>query len=247
VELPVASAWGFGLVLLRTLGLFLTAPLLSARVVPMRLRLAAALGTAVAVWTGAGAPAVGAPGGMWPLLAGVASETALGALAGFAARAVLDAALAAGQLMSLSAGLGFGSLLDPNSGAESNAIAELLSATAQGAAIAAGLHREAIAWLARSTLAFPPGSGTGLRELATRAIFDATGAAAVAVRIAFPVLAAVMVGHLILGVLSRQASQLGLGNVGFTISVLAGGGAFYLVAPSAAEIVARTAVAVFLS
>lgn len=247
MDLPVASAWGFGLVLLRTLGLFLTAPILSGRVVPMRIRVAAALATAVAVWTGAGAPAVTAPAGMWPLLAGVGLETAMGAVAGFGARAVLEAATAAGQLMSLSAGMGFGSLLDPNSGAESNAIAELLSVTAQGAALAAGLHREAIAWLARSTLAFPPGSGAGLRELATRAIWESTGAAALAVRIAFPVLAAVMVGYLILGVLSRQASQLGLGNIGFTISVLAGGGAFYLVAPGAAEIVARTAVAVFLS
>ncbi len=247
MDLPLASAWGFGLVLTRTLGLFLTAPILSARVVPMRIRVAAALGTAVAVWSAAGAPAVSAPEGVWPLMAGVAGETALGALAGFSARAILDAGLAAGQLMSLSAGLGFGSLLDPNSGAESNSVSELLSVTAQGAALAAGLHREAIAWLARSTLLIPPGSGGGLRELATRAIWDATGAAALAVRIAFPVLAAVMVGHLILGVLSREASQLGLGNVGFTISVMAGGGAFYLVAPGAAEIVARTAVAVFLS
>jgi len=246
VDLPLASAWGFGLVLFRTLGLFLAAPILSARVVPMRIRLAAALGTAVAVWSGAGAPAVAAPAGLWPLVAGVAGESALGVLAGFAARAVLDAGLAAGQLMSLSAGLGFGSLLDPNSGAESNSVSELLSVTAQGAALAAGLHREAIAWLARSAQLFPPGSGSGLREWATRAIWDATGAAALAVRIAFPVLAAVMVGHLVLGVLSREASQLGLGNIGFTISVMAGGGAFYLVAPGAAEIVARTAVAVFL-
>lgn len=247
MELPVASAWGFGLVLMRTLGLFLAAPILSARVVPTRVRMAAALATAVAVWSAAGSPGAPAPAGMWPLVAGAASETALGALAGFAARAVLDAAQAAGQLMSLSAGLGFGSLLDPHSGAESNSISELLSVTAQGAVLAAGLHREAIAWLARSTLRFPPGSGTGLRELATRAILDATGAAALAVRIAFPVLAAVMVGHLILGVLSREAQQLGLGNVGFTISVLAGGGAFYLVAPGAAEIVARAAIAVFAS
>jgi len=247
VDLPLASAWGFGLVLTRTLGLFLTAPILSARMVPVRIRLAAALGTAVAVWSGADAPALASPAGLWPLASAVAGETALGALAGFAARAVLDAGLAAGQLMSLSAGLGFGSLLDPNSGAESNSVSELLSVTAQGAALAAGLHREAIAWLARSTLLFPPGGSGGLRELATRAIWDATGAAALAVRIAFPVLAAVMVGHLVLGVLSRQASQLGLGNVGFTISVLAGGGAFYLVAPGAAEIVARAAAAVFLS
>jgi flagellar biosynthesis protein FliR len=47
----------------------------------------------------------------------------------------------------------------------------------------------------------------------------------------------------VLGVLSRSAHQLGLGNVGFTISILAGGSAFYLVAPAGAEIAARAAIA----
>ncbi len=243
MDLPLASAWGFGLVLLRTLGLLLTAPILSARVVPVRIRVAVGLAVAVAVWTGAGGPQAEAPATLWRLAAGAASETAMGALAGFAARVALDAALAAGHLASISAGLGMGALLDPNSGAESNGAAELLSATAQGAALAAGIHREAIGWLARSAAAFPPGAAGGLRQLAMRAVWEATGAAALAVRLAFPVLAAAMVGHLVLGLMSRSASQLGLGNVGFTISILAGGGAFYLVAPGAAEIAARAAIA----
>lgn len=247
MDLPLASAWGFALVLLRTLGLLLTAPILSARAVPVRSRVAIGVAVAVAVWIGAGGPQAEAPGTLWRLGTGAASETAVGVLAGFAARAVLDAALAAGQLASISAGLGLGAFLEPNSGAESTATAELLSVTAQGAALAAGIHREAIGWLARSALAFPPGAPGGLRELAMRAVWEATGASALAVRIAFPVLAAVMVGHLVLGLMSRTASQLGLGNVGFTISILAGGGAFYLVAPGAAEIAARAAIAVLAS
>jgi flagellar biosynthetic protein FliR len=247
VEIPLPSAYGFGLILVRTLGLLLTVPLLSARTIPARIRVGLALVLAVAVWTGAGGPRAAPPESLWRLVAAAATETAYGALCGFAARAVLDAALAAGQVMSLSAGLGFGSLIDPHSGAESNAVAELLSVTAQGAALAAGLHREAVAWLARSALAFPPGSSQDLRQAAARAIWEASGSMALAVRVAFPVLGAVMVGHLVLGVLSRSASQLGLGNVGFTISILAGGGALYLVAPGAAELVARAAIAIFTS
>lgn len=244
MELPLATAWGFGLVLLRTLGLFMTAPLLASRTLPSRVRMGLGLAVALAVFTGAGAPAVAPPATLWRLASAGAVETALGLLAGFSARAVLDAALAAGQLMSVSAGLGFGSMVDPHSGAESNATAELLSVTAQGAALAAGAHREAIGWLARSLAAHPPGGAAALRTLAARAILEATGTAALAVRLAFPVLAAVMVGHLVLGMLSRTAPQLGLGNVGFTISLLAGGGAFYLVAPGAADIAARAAIAV---
>jgi flagellar biosynthetic protein FliR len=245
VEIPLAAAWGFGLVLFRTLGLFLTAPILAARTVPARVRLGIGLAVSLAVWSGAGAPAPEVPSTLWPLAAAAASESALGALAGLAARAILEAALAAGHLVSLSAGIGFGALLDPLSGAESNAAAELLSVGAQAAALALGLHREAIGWLARSCALFPPGAGQGLRELALQAVWHVAGAAALAVRVAFPALAAVMVGHLVLGVLGRVAPQLGLATLGFTISVLAGGGALYLVAPGAAEVVARAALAAF--
>jgi len=243
VEIPLGAAWGFGLVLFRTLGLFLTAPILAARVVSPRLRLAVGFAVAVAVWSGAGALSAPVPASPWAMAAGVASETALGALAGFAARMALEAALAAGQLMSLSAGIGFGALIDPSSGSESNAASQLLFVTAQGAAIGLGVHREAIAWLARSAAAFPPGGPSGLRELATRALWEGTGAAALAVRLAFPVLAAVMVGHLVLGVLGRTAPQLGLASVGYSLGILAGGGAFYLIAPQAAELAARAALA----
>jgi flagellar biosynthetic protein FliR len=228
---------------MRTLGLFMTAPILAARTVPARVRLGLGLAVSFAVWSGAGAPAVPVPEGLWPLATGAVAETALGALTGFAARMVLDAALAAGQLMSLSSGIGFGALVDPASGAESNAVSQLLFVTAQASAIGLGLHREAIAWLARSAQAFPPGGPLALKELAMRAIWQGAGATALSVRIAYPVLAAVMVGHLVLGVLGRTAPQLGLGNVGFALGILAGGGAFYLVAPAAAEIAARAAIA----
>lgn len=247
MDLSLDSAWGFGLVLMRTLGLFLTAPIIAARVVPSRIRLALGVAVAAAVWSGAGAPRLAPPGTLFGLAAAVGAETALGAVAGFTARLVLDAALAAGNLMSLSAGMGFGALMDPMSGSESNAVAELLAATAQGAAVALGLHREAVVWLVRSAAAFPPGGPLGLRDLAVRVISEGAGAAALSVRLAFPVLAAVMVGHLVLGVLGRTAPQLGLGTFGFALGILAGGGAFYLVAPAAAELAARAAIAAFAS
>jgi flagellar biosynthetic protein FliR len=43
--------------------------------------------------------------------------------------------------------------------------------------------------------------------------------------------------------IGRTAQQLNLGTVGFSIAILAGGGALYLVAPGAAEMAARAAVA----
>jgi len=245
VDAPLASAYAFGLVLLRTAGLCMTAPILAARVVPARIRLALSLAIAFAVYTGAGAPAVPPPDGLLGLAGASAAETATGILAGLAARFVLDAALAAGQLAGLSAGLGFSALVDPVTGAESTAVSQTLFITAQGTAVALGAHTEAVAWLARSVMRWPPGAAAGVGELASRLVGQAAVSAALAVRLAFPVMAAVMLGHVLMGLIGRLAPQLNLGNIGFSIAILAGGLALYLVAPAAAELAARAAVAAF--
>jgi flagellar biosynthetic protein FliR len=245
VSYSLAAAWGFGLVLLRTFGLFLGAPILGARTVPVRVRAGIAFTIAAAVWAAAGSPEVTPPQTLWPMATAVTSETALGLLAGLGARAFLQAAISAGQLASQAVGIGFGAMVDPTSGAESNGVSELVHLTAQAGAVALGIHREAIAWLARSTAAFPPGRDHSLAELATRVIWESTGAAALAVRLAFPILAAVSLGHFAMAVTGRMAPQLNLNNIGFSVSMLAGGGAFYLLAPSIADAVARMATAAF--
>jgi flagellar biosynthesis protein FliR len=53
----------------------------------------------------------------------------------------------------------------------------------------------------------------------------------------------VVAAYAITGILSRSAPQLSLANVGFSIAILAGGGALYLVVPQAAELVARSTLA----
>jgi flagellar biosynthetic protein FliR len=245
VDAPLASAYGFSLVLLRTAGLFVAGPLLASRVIPARIRLGLSLAVAFAVWQGAGAPAIAPPDHLGPLAFAAAAETALGLLAGLCARWVLEAALGAGHLAGLSTGVGFGAVVDPTTGADSNAVSELLFVGAQAAAIAAGLHREAIAWLARGVAAWPPGGPLPLSELATRATGQAVLAVALSVRMAFPVLAAVMLGYAVMGLLGRLAPQLSLPNIGFSLTILGGGLALYLAAPVAAELAAGAAVATF--
>lgn len=245
MEAALPTLWGFGLLLLRTTGLCLTAPMLGARIVPARVKLGIALVLTMAVWQGAGAPAVPVPATLLGLAGPAVVETLIGALGGLSARWLLDAALAAGHLAGLSAGLGFSALVDPTSGAESTGLSQYLYAGAQAAAISLGIHREAVGWLARAAVAWPPGHAPALGTLASGVIGHAVLATALAVRMAFPIMAAVLLGHAAMGVLNRMAPQLGLSNVGFSVALLAGGLALYLSAPAVAELVARAAVAAF--
>jgi len=245
MDASLATAWGFGLLLFRTAGLCLTAPLLGARVVPARVRMALALTLTFAVFAGAGARPVPVPGSLLGLAGPALVETVLGLLGGLAARWTLDAALAAGHLAGLSAGLGFAALIDPTSGAESNGLSQYLFAGAQAVALSLGIHREAVGWLARAAVAWPPGGAVELGPLLARAAGHAVLSVALSVRLAFPVLAAVLLGHACMGVMSRMAPQLNLSNIGFSIAILAGGLGLYLAAPGIAEVAARAAVAAF--
>lgn len=245
MEASLPTLWGFGLLLFRTTGLIMTAPMLGARIVPGRIKLAMALVLSMAVYQGAGAPAVPVPATL-PGLAGPAMmETLVGIMGGLSARWLLDAALAAGHLAGLSAGLGFSALVDPATGAESTGLSQLLYAGAQAAALSLGIHREAVGWLARAAVTWPPGHPPELGALAAGVVGHAVLAIALAVRMAFPIMAAVLLGHATMGVLNRMSPQLGLANVGFSVALLAGGLALYLSAPAVAELVARAAVSAF--
>lgn len=241
------SAWlmpfaiGFFLVLVRCTSLIMVAPVFSARTIPALVRMGFSVPIAVAVYTGAGMPAFGGWERLPDLFSAVVMEVVMGIGAGLCARFAIEAAVAAGSAIAVAMGVSFGSLLDPLHGADSSATGDLLSFLTMAVALAAGLHREAIAWLCRSLREAPPGSDISMATLATRVIADGTESFALAVRLAFPVLAAVTLGHLGLGVLGRAAPQLNLSNIGFTVALVAGGVAFYLVAPGAAVLAAQAA------
>lgn len=246
IPLPPASlAYGFILVLMRCAGLCMTAPVLGARVVPARVRLGVAFALSFAVFMGAGAPPAKVPTHFLGLMGAAMTETLTGLLAGLFSQWCLDAAMAAGQSAGLAMGLGYGAMLDPINGAESTAVSQLLSLTALGIAVSLGIHRDAVLWLAESVRHMPPGSSVDFLAFAQSTVAHAVGAFALAVRLAFPVVVAATVGHLLMGVVGRAAPQLNVSTIGFSVTLLAGGGALYLVAPIIARVAAQQAVASF--
>lgn len=234
-------AIGFFLVLVRCTSLMMVAPIFSAKTIPALVRMGFSVPVAVAVYVGAGTPVFAGWERLPQLIPAVVMEVVMGVGAGLCARFAMEAAVAAGSAIATAMGVSFGSVIDPLHGAESSAIGDLLSFLAMAVALAAGLHREAVVWLCRSIKESPPGSEISVATIATRVIADGSETFALSVRLAFPVLAAVTVGHLGLGILNRAAPQLNLSNIGFTIALIAGGGAFYLVAPGAAVMAAEAA------
>jgi len=225
------------MVLFRASALCAVAPLFGMKAVPARLRMALSLVLAYSAFAGAGFPLF--TGGSSALVTAAIVETIIGLSAGLAARFAIDAASAAGHLIASSIGLSFGASLDPIHGTESTSIAEFLSMVGLAAMLMSGVHRDLVAWLCRSVISMPPGAPVAVAPLASMVVTQALGAVVLAVRMAFPVMAAVTFGHVALGVVGRTAPQLNISSLGFSVTILAGGGALYMTAPMIAEMAAR--------
>ena len=111
---------------LRTLALFSAAPVLSMRIVPVRLKVGLAL--LVAVSAQASLPPMpslplDSPGALMM----VAQQVVIGVTLGFSARVVFAAVEFAGELIGLQMGLNFAGFFDPATGSQGTATARFFS------------------------------------------------------------------------------------------------------------------------
>lgn len=236
---------GFMLVLTRTASLIGVAPVLGSRSVPMRIRAALAGVLAIVTWLAAGAPRVAVPSEFTGLAALVASEVALGLTAGLSSRVLIDAAQAGGQAAANAMGFGFGMMINPHSNSESSTMGELFMALTLGAALVFRLPEECIAWLVRSVRDVPPGGTVEIASLASALTRQLIFGLTLAVRVAFPLFGAALLGYASLAALGRTAPQLSLQSIGFAVSIGCGVIAVFFVAPDAARMCADAATRVF--
>ena len=237
---------GFILCLFRCAGLFMTAPIFGTRAVPVRFRLSLSVLVALVAFMAAGSPAYANWERMSLLLPAVLSESLVGISTGLAARFSIDAVSGAAHAAGLTMGIGFSSVIDPLNGADSNGLSQILMFVTLLVALAAGIHRDAVAWVCRSVIEVPPGSILTVPELTATVIAEAARSVALAVRLSFPLTAAVFFSYVGIGLIGRTAPQINVANVGFAVALLAGGGAIYFVSPYIAEMAARSARAVLI-
>ncbi len=243
--IPLNLILGFFLVLIRISSLLSTAPILSSRLIPMRIKAALAFVISFLGFSAAGMPVVLVPSDFGSFSGLVLSEMAVGIAAGMSSRLLLDAAQFGGQTASAAMGLGFGQMINPNSGAESTTVGELYGTLALGVAISLGVHTEAIAWVVRGLQEVPPGGVVDVMTLSSAMVRQIIFAVALAIRVAYPLFAASLFGYAVLGLLGKASPQLSLSNLGFGVSIICGGGAMYLAAPEAARVCAQAALTVF--
>lgn len=208
------------LVFFRLVGLVMTAPLLSAVVIPRRVRAAMVMVLAVMIFP----MVVAVPGvldaSLSTVVVGGVTELMIGAAVGLSLTLLLMGAQVAGELISQQAGMSLGEVINPFLGANVSVLTQVYAMVVTLFFLLADGHRAMMAALLDTfavipVLSYQPGDSIVLLLLEA-----VTSAFILGVRLAAPVVIALFLTETALALLSRTMPQLNILSVGFSLRVM---------------------------
>lgn len=210
-------AAAFALFATRLGGLMLIAPIYSARTVPVAVRTAI-----IVLITATLAPAL--VGQMAPAVtpATLGTELLIGFSIGFGAAVLVGAAEVAGDLLALQSGLSGAGTLDPLTGIQSQALGDFLKMVVITILLVTGGHILMLEAIADSVRALPPGQPVAAADGMLAMAGLGSSLFTLGIQIAAPVMAAVFVGNLAMGVLARTAPQLQVFMLAYPLQIVIG-------------------------
>lgn len=230
----IRFAEGFLWPLLRIGGVFMAAPVIGSPATPMRVRLfMAALFAFVLLPIMPPPPDLVLLSADWFLA--VAHELIIGVMLGFTLQLVFDALLYAGELCALSIGLGFAQLTDPIRGGSTQVVSQLFLIMATTLFVTTNAHLALIELLHASFTTLPVGGMHFEGQQAMDLVTFGGGMLANGIRLALPVVIALLLVNMAFGVISRASPALNLFALGFPITLLSGILILWLVIPALGE------------
>jgi flagellar biosynthetic protein FliR len=210
-------AAAFALFATRVGGIMLIAPVYSARTVPVAVRTAL-----VVLITAALAPSL--LNAVSPVVTPLtfATELLIGFAIGFGAALVVGAAEVAGDILSLQGGLNGAGTLDPLTGLQSHALGDFLKMMTITLLLVGGGHILMLEALADSVFILPPGEAVAAADGLYAMARMGASLFTIGIQIAAPVMAAVFVGNLAMGVLARTAPQVQVFMLAYPLQIVIG-------------------------
>jgi len=206
---------------LRILALFTSAPVLSARSLPVRSRVALAFFIALCAQPGlADQPVISlnAPNALMVAI----QQVTIGLSLGLATRIVFSSVELAGELIGLQMGLNFAGFFDPTSGSQSSAVGRLYGNLTMLLFVVINGHLLLVHTLVKSFQQFPIGQDP--LQVAARLKLHELGAVVFSqgLLLALPLIGILLFVNAILGILSRVAPQMNVFSIGFPVTLFAG-------------------------
>ncbi len=206
---------------IRVLAVFTSAPIFSARSVPMRSRVALAFLIAVCAQATLGEQPVVSlndPRALEVLV----QQVLIGLAIGLAVRIVFAAVELAGELVGLQMGLNFAGFFDPATGAQTSTVGRFFGNTTMLLFVVMGGHLMLIQAVVSSFNTFPIGGGA-LDAVNTMRLHELGSVVfRYGLWIALPLVGMLIFINIVLGVVSRIAPQMNAFAIGFPVTLSAG-------------------------
>ena len=217
-EIGPAHVTGFFLVLARVAPLFVLAPLFSSPVLPAQVRGAIAVGLSIGL-TGVATAGQRIPSDPLAVAGLVIEQVLVGIAFAFAIGALYSAIEVAGSLCDYLAGFTFGQTLDPMTGTQGGVLSQLYGLTGVMIFIAIGGDAWTLRGLTRTFSVAPLTRAPQLGPMIGGVAQAGASILTAAVEVAAPVLLAVLITDVALGVVARAMPQLNVFAVGFPLKV----------------------------
>ncbi len=205
---------------LRIGAVFAVAPVFSARMVPVRVRVLLAV---VLSWMLI--PLIPEPPAVEPVSAAgilmAAQQIMIGLTMGFVLQLVFAGLAFAGEAVAMSMGLGFASMMDPQNGTQVPVVSSYYVIVATLLFLALNGHLILIGLLADSFRTLPVGGGVE-REILWTLVVWAGHLFSGGLLVALPAVTSMLLVNLAFGVVTRAAPQLNIFAVGFPVALFIG-------------------------
>ena len=198
-----------------------SAPIFNNAAQPKRIRLMTGLLITIAL-VPVLPPMPAVPPGSWVGLAVLAQQVIIGVLLGFTLRIAFAAVDLAGELIGLQMGLSFATFFDPSSGGQTPVITEFLGVLTALIFLSMNGHLLALSVLAESFTLLPVSTTpVHAATFSSLMVWSAT-LFSMGVLLSLPLITALLIANIALGVLARIAQQLNLFAVGFPVTLALG-------------------------
>lgn len=212
LEIWIASfLWPF----IRILAMLATAPVFDNRTVQRRTRVGLAALIAILMMPLLPAPPVLSSAQAIPVLI---QQILIGVAMGFSMRLVFAAFEMAGDLLGLQMGLAFAQFIDPARGTQTPLIGSFLGVLASLVFLVIDGHLLVIAAVVQSFELIPVSANLSVVNTQNIAMAGSI-MFMLALQISLPVMAAVLISNIVLGILARAAPQLNVMSIGFSITI----------------------------
>lgn len=210
------------LIFARCAGLFSVAPVIGSRYVPAQLRIALAGVLALTLLPQASLPAGGLPQSLPAYVLAVIGETLVGLAIGWVAQLVFAAAQLGGELLDMQMGFGMVNVIDPQFGTQVPLIGNFQYMLAALIFLAVDGHHLLIRALASSTKLLPIAGAGFSPQLAWFVVDNVAALFVTALKIVAPVLGAIFLTNVALGLVARSMPQMNVFVVGMPLQLAVG-------------------------